>query len=202
MASLGLNSLWGDVKKKDPDVEEEIRGPDYDYAKNVGKPSSKGVGTEGSFDQLGRNLGAVGSYVNTLVGSRSMGDNYFVNTGGTCTAPDGSIQARFNYVNNESEGLVFGVVEDIGGLNPVYLINSLTASSSPACKCYECPVSSGRSTNWLTPDLTPDFDADICKVVDSSKCPRVKTTEKFTNDTFVPTLIAGIALCAVLLLRK
>ena len=130
MANLGLNSLWGDVKKKDPDVEAEIRGPDYDYAKNVGKPSSKGVGTEGSFDQLGRNLGAVGSYVNTLVGSRSMGDNYFVNTGGTCTAPDGSIQARFNYVNNESEGLVFGVVEDIGGLNPVYLINSLTASSS------------------------------------------------------------------------
>jgi hypothetical protein len=105
-------------------------------------------------------------------------------------------------VNNESEGLVFGVVEDIGGLNPLYLLNSLTASASPACKCYECPVDSGSGANWLTPDLTPDFDPKICKVVNSSKCPRVKTTEKFSNETLVPTLIAGIALCAVLLLRK
>jgi hypothetical protein len=202
MANLGLNSLWGDVKNKNPAAETEIRGPDYSYSDNVGKPSSLGVGTEGSFNQLGTNLGAVGTYVNTLVGSRKMGDSYFVNTGGTCTAPDGSIQARFNYVNNESEGLVFGVLNDISGLNPVYLMNSITASASPACKCYECPVSSGKPTNWLTPDLSPDFKAELCKVVDSSRCPRVKITETFANDTFIPTIIAWVSLGALLLLRK
>jgi hypothetical protein len=202
MADLGLNSLWGDVKNKNPAAAQAIKGPDYNYAEKVGKPDSMGVGTDGSFNQLGTNLGAVGTYVNTLVGTRKMGDRYFVNTGGTCTAPDGSIQARFNYVNNESEGLVFGVVNDIGGLNPMYLMNSLTASASPACKCYECPVSSGTPNNWLSPDLTPDFNPKLCKVVDSSKCPRVKVKEKFENDTAIPTLIAGIALCALLLLRK
>lgn len=202
MADLGLNSLWSDVKNKNPAAEEAIKGPDYSYADNVGEPSTMGVGTDGSFNQLGTNLGAVGTYVNTLVGTRKMGDQYYVNTGGTCTAPDGSIQARFNYVNNESKGLVFGVVNDIGGLNPMYLMNSLTASASPACKCYECPVSSGKPNNWLTPELSPDFDPKICKVVDSSKCPRVKVKEKFENDTAVPTIIAGIALCALLLLRK
>lgn len=202
MANLGLNSLWGDVKNKNPAAETAVVGPSYSYSDNIGDPESLGVGPEGSFNQLGTNLGAVGTYVNTLVGSRKMGDQYMVNTGGTCTAPDGSIQARFNYINNLSKGLVFGVINDIGGLNPMYLMNSITASASPACSCYECEVTSGSAFNWLTPDLSPDFDKKKCKVVDSSKCPRVKITETFANDTFIPTIIAWVSLGALLLLRK
>lgn len=202
MANLGLNSLWGDVKKKDPAVEVEIKGPAYSYSANIDDPEKKGVSSAGSFNQLGTNLGAVGSYVNTLVGSHKMGDQYLVNTGGTCTAPDGSVQARFNYINNVSRGLVFGVINDIGGLNPVYLMNSVTAEASPACKCYQCDVTSGSAFNWLTPDLSPDFSGERCKVVDSSKCPRVKITEEFANDTFIPTIIAWVSLGALLLLRK
>lgn len=202
MANLGLNSLWGDVKNKNPAAETAVVGPSYSYSDNIEDPEALGVGPEGSFNQLGTNLGAVGSYVNTLVGSRKMGDQYMVNTGGTCTAPDGSIQARFNYINNLSKGLVFGVINDIGGLNPMYLMNSITASASPACSCYECEVTSGSAFNWLTPDLSPDFDKKKCKVVDSSKCPRVKITETFANDTFIPTIIAWVSLGALLLLRK
>ena len=202
MANLGLNSLWGDVKNKNPAAETAVVGPSYSYSDNIEDPEALGVGPEGSFNQLGTNLGAVGTYVNTLVGSRKMGDQYMVNTGGTCTAPDGSIQARFNYINNLSKGLVFGVINDIGGLNPMYLMNSITASASPACSCYECEVTSGSAFNWLTPDLSPDFDKKKCKVVDSSKCPRVKITETFANDTFIPTIIAWVSLGALLLLRK
>jgi len=205
MANLGLNSLWGDVENKDPAAEEAIKGPDYSYADNIPKPSGPGglgVGTDGSFNQLGTNLGAVGTYVNTLVGTREMGDQYLVNTGGTCTATDGSIQARFNYISNKQAGLVEGVLGDIGGLNPVYLLNSITASASPACKCYECEVTSGSAFNWLTPDLSPDFSNSKCKVVDSSKCPRVKSTEEFANDTIIPTIIAWISLGALLIFRK
>jgi hypothetical protein len=202
MANLGLNSLWADVKKKDPAAETAVVGPPYSYSDNIDDPEKLGVSSDGTFNQLGTNLGAVGSYVNTLVGTRKMGDQYLVNTGGTCTAPDGSVQARFNYINNVSKGLVFGVVNDIGGLNPMYLMNSMTASASPACKCYECEVTSGSPFNWLTPDLSPDFSNSKCKVVDSSKCPKVKSTEAFTNDTFVPTIIAWVSLGALLLLRK
>jgi hypothetical protein len=202
MANLGLNSLWGSVKKKDPAAETAVVGPSYSYSDNISDPESLGVGPDGSFNQLGTNLGAVGTYVNTLVGSRKMGDQYLVNTGGTCTAPDGSIQARFNYINNVSRGLVFGVINDIGGLNPMYLMNSITAEASPACKCYECEVTSGSAFNWLTPDLSPDFSNKACKVVDSSKCPRARVTEEFANDTFIPTIIAWVSLGALLILRK
>ena len=101
-----------------------------------------------------------------------------------------------------SSGLVPGVIGDIGGLNPLYLMNSLTSDSSPGCKCYQCPVTSGSEFNWLTPSLSPDFDSNLCKVVESSKCPKAKVSETFSNDTAVPTIIAGIALCALLLLRK
>ena len=202
MANLGLNSLWSSVKNKNPAAETAVVGPSYSYSANISDPESLGVGPEGSFNQLGTNLGAVGTYVNTLVGSRKMGDQYLVNTGGTCTAPDGSIQARFNYINNVSRGLVFGVINDIGGLNPMYLMNSITAEASPACKCYQCDVSSGSPFNWLTPELSPDFDPARCKVIDSSACPRVRVTEEFANDTFVPTIIAWVSLGALLILRK
>jgi hypothetical protein len=204
MADLGLNSLWSDLSSGASNVETDIMGPSYSYADNVPKPSGPGglgVGTDGSFSQLGTNLGAVGTYVNTLVGTREMGNQYFVNTGGTCTATDGSIQARFNYISNKQAGLVEGVLGDIGGLNPVYLMNSMTASASPACKCYQCEVTSGDAANWLSPDLSPDFDPAKCTVVDSSRCPRVKSTESFTNDTFVPTIIAWVSLGALLFLR-
>jgi hypothetical protein len=131
-----------------------------------------------------------------------LGNQYYVNTGGTCTAPDGSLQSRFNYINNVSSGLIPGVISDIGGLNPLYLMNSIMAESSPSCKCYQCPVTSGGEYNFLSPDLSPDFDPSICNVADPSKCPQTPAVEEFSNETLVPTIIAGIALCAIILIRK
>jgi hypothetical protein len=195
--------LWSDISNGASNVQTDLMGPAYSYADNIPSTDSLGVSSNGSFSQLGTNLGAVGTYVSTMVSGTPLGNQYYVNTGGTCTAPDGSLQARHNYINNMSSGLVPGVIGDIEGLNPIYLMNSLTADSSPACKCYQCPVTSGDAFNWITPNLSPDFDPALCTVVDSSKCPKAAApTESFSNDTFVPTLIAGIALCAILLLRK
>ena len=202
MADLGKNSLWGDIKKKAGNVETTIMGPSYSYSDNVPTPSSLGVGSDGTFSQLGTNLSGVGTYVSTLIGSRKMGNQYYVNTGGTCTAPNGSLQPRYNYINNESAGLVFGVVEDIKGLNPLYLMNSLTASSSPACTCYQCPVSEGEQQyRFITPDLSPDFRKELCTVVNPSNC-MPKTKEGFANDIIIPLVLAGVALTAILILRK
>jgi hypothetical protein len=205
MADLGANSLWSDISNGAANVETELMGPSYSYADNIPKPKGEGglgVGSDGSFNQLGTNMGAVGTYVGTMVSGRDMGNRYYVNTGGTCTAPDGSIQSRHNYINNVSSGLIPGIISDIGGLNPTYLMNSLMTDSSPGCKCYQCPVTSGGEFQFLTPDLSPDFDSKICKVVDPSKCPQTPSTESFSNETLVPTLIAGVALCVILLLRK
>jgi len=204
MADLGKNSLWSDISNGVGNVETQIMGPAYSYADHLPPPSGEGglgVGSDGSFSQLGTNLGAVGTYVGTMVGGHEMGNQYYVNTGGTCTAPDGSLQPRFNYINNVSSGLVGGVIGDIEGLNPMYLLNSMTASSSPACKCYQCPVSSGDAYKFLSPDLSPDFDPKVCKVVDPSKC-MPKAKEGFANDLVIPLLVAGVALAVVLMLRK
>lgn len=202
MADLGANSLWSDISNGASNVQTDLMGPAYSYADNIPTTGSLGVGSDGSFGQMGTNLGAVGTYVGTMTSGHNMGNQYYVNTGGTCTAPNGSLQSRFNYINNMSSGLIPGVIGDIEGLNPMYLMNSLMSDSSPACKCYQCPVTSGGAFQFLSPDLSPDFDPSICTVVDISKCPQAKSTEGFSNDTLIPTIIAGIALCTIILLRK
>lgn len=217
MGDLGKNSLWADIENDASNVETDLLGPSYSYADNIPAPSSLGIGTDGSFSQLGTNMSGIGTYVSALIdGDPPLGNQYFVNTGGTCTAPDGSLQPRYNYVNNKPsvgdllpqgmselgtgiQGLIPGVIGDIESLNPLYLMNSLMADSSPACECYKCTVTDGASARFLTTSLSPDFDANECQQVDVSQC--LGTTESFENPTssaFIPTLVAGVALAFLL----
>jgi hypothetical protein len=203
MADLGLNSLWSDLSNGASNVSTDLMGPAYSYADKIPQPGQLGVGSSPTFSQLGTNTSAVGTYVGTMISGGPPGNQFFVNTGGTCTAPDGSLQARHNYINNVASGLIPGVVADIGGLNPMYLLNSLTTDSSPSCACYQCPVSSGGGFKFLTPSLSPDFNPNVCRVVDSANCPRVVTTERFTDSgTVFSFIIASVAVGAIFLLRK
>jgi hypothetical protein len=154
-----------------------------------------------------------------ITGDPPLGNQYYINTGGTCVAPDGSTQSRSNYINNMStgsdlvpsslnelsfitsdlNGLLPGAVGDIEGLDPLYLFNSLTASGTPACSCYKCPVTTGSGFAFLTPSLSPDFDSNLCTVVDPSNCtaPAPSTSESFENrgsSTALPTILAMGAL--------
>ena len=211
MADLGANPIWKNMSSGTSD----ILGPDYSYADNIQGPSSQGVGSDGTFSQLGRNAGAIEYYVKALItGDPPLGNQFFVNTGGTCTAPDGQLRPRYNYINNISSGsaavpasmseigadfngLIPGVVDDIEGLNPLYLFSAMTADASPSCVCYKCNVTSGPQYQWLTPSMDPDFSTDQCQQVDSSNCPAPSSTESFTNysePSFIPTIIAGLGL--------
>jgi hypothetical protein len=215
MADLGKNSLWTNLSNKADSVETEILGPDYSYSDNIAPPQALGVGTNGSFGQLITNSEAIESYVKTLItGDPPLGNQYFVNTGGMCTATDGSLQPRHNYINNMSSGaadlpaglqsmggdfngLIPGVVGDIEGLNPMYLFSSLTADGNPPCDCYACPVSSGGLQDYfLTPELTPDLEASQCMKVDPQTCIQnaSNSTDSFSNrkeDSYFPLLVAG-----------
>jgi len=182
-------------------------GPSYSYTDNIPGPSSLGIGSDGTFSQLGTNLGGIGTYVSTLIdGDPPLGNQFFVNTGGTCIAPDGSSQSRYNYINNKPDassllpasmseigsgmnGLVPGVIGDIEGLNPMYMMNAMMADSSPKCECYKCDVTTGASARFLTTTLSPDYSTDTCTQVDASQC----TTESFENQnngSILPTAIA------------
>ena len=215
MADLGLNSLWNDIDSGASNVSNDILGPAYSYADNIQGPGSKGVGTDGSFGQIFTNLGAATDYVKYMITGPPLGNAYYVNTGGTCVAPDGSTQSRYNFINNLStgsnlvpqglnemsfitsdlNGLIPGIVGDIEGLDPLYLFNALTADGNPPCACYKCNVTTGTQYQFLTPSLSPDFDTNSCSQVDASLCKQ--PTESFTNMTSMsalPTIIAAGAL--------
>jgi hypothetical protein len=99
------------------------------------------------------------------------------------------------------QGLIPGVIGDIESLNPLYLMNSLMADSSPACECYKCTVTDGAAARFLTTSLSPDFDANECAQVDVSQC--LASSESFENQcpsAVIPTIVAGVAL-AILMLK-
>lgn len=201
MADLSKNPLWGKLGKKSDDLQTELIGPKYNYTDHIPAPSSLGIGSDGTMGQLVTNTEGVISYVDTLItGDPPLGNQYFVNTGGTCTAPDKSLKPRYNYINNlpsassvmpaaMSElgsgftGLVPGIIGDIEALNPMYMFTALTADSSPSCACYTCQVNTdptGVASAFLSPELTPDFSSSVCIQADSSLCEK-GGKESFTN---------------------
>jgi hypothetical protein len=214
MASLGKNPVWSNLTPGSAD----ILGPSYSYVDNIPGPSTLGVGTDGTMGQVFTNTGAITEYIKYMITGPAMGNQYFVNTGGTCVATDGSTQSRHNYINNiangadlvpanmrsemsflsdDLNGLIPGILGDVEGLDPVYLMTALAADSTPACDCYTCPVSGGTESHFLTPSLSPDFDPDVCSKVDVSACIGGTTTESFTNQsssTMLPTILAFGAL--------
>lgn len=214
MADLGKNSLWTDISNKSSNVETNIIGPDYSYANNISGPAALGIGSNGTFSQLVSNAEGIAYYVEQLItGNPPLGNQFFINTGGTCTATDGSIQSRSNYINNMSSGaaalppamselgsdfngLIPGVVDDIEGLNPLHLFNSMMADASPACSCYQCPTTSGRTYGFLSPDLTTDLATSQCQVVDMDNCVTtgVENFSNYESSTLgaIPTLLAGL----------
>lgn len=183
------NPIWANITPNNTD----ILGPSYDYSANIPGPNSLGVGSDGSFSQIGSNMNAVTTYIKTLItGDPPLGNQYFVNTGGQCICgQDGSTQNRYNYINNKStgkdlipqglndlsflssdlNGIIPGIVGDIEGLDPAYLFTSLMESGTPSCDCYTCTTTDGSvSSRFMSPNLSPDFDTNLCSKVDMSVC--------------------------------
>jgi len=222
MANLGQNKVWDDLKSKPSNASESVMGPSYSYADNIQGPASMGVGDRGTISQLTTNVGGITNYVKYMVSGPALGNRFFINTGGTCSAPDGSVQSRYNYVNNVSNaanllpkqmkqdmsgiasnfnGLIPGMLGDIANINPMYLFKSMAADSQPKCDCYRCEVSGGSESRFLNLDLTPDFDADLCKKVDPSKC--IPAKEGFSNyNDNTPLLLAAALAIIVFMNRK
>jgi hypothetical protein len=213
MADLGANSLWSDIENGASNVQTDVLGPSYSYADSITGPTSLGVGSSGSFGQLGTNANAIAYYTEALItGNPPLGNQYFVNTGGMCTAPTGALQPRYNYINNMStgagalpaaiselgsdfNGLIPGVVDDIEGLNPLHLFSALVADANPPCVCMSCPVSGlGNQSKFVTTSLSPDLPESQCTQVDPSQC--ASAPESFTNKqdvvSAIPTIMAGL----------
>lgn len=202
--SNNVNPVYSKLDSSNTD----LLGPSYSYADHINGPSSMGIGSDGTFSQLGRNASGIAYYVKTLIsGDPPLGNQYYINTGGTCLASDGQLRSRYNYINNlpsgdvsnlpsaiselgaDFNGLIPGAVDDIESLDPLYIFRSLTSDTSPSCDCYKCPVTTGSQYNFVTPSLDPDFNS-TCQKVDNSFC---VSTESFTNEVSpFPTILAGL----------
>jgi len=211
MADLGKNPVWAKLSSTPESTSNDILGPDYSYSDNIPGPTSLGVGSNGSIGQLFTNVDAATQYIKIMItGDPPLGNQYYVNTGGTCVASDGSTQSRMNYINNKAtgqdlvpqsmnelsfitsdlNGLIPGVVGDIEGLDPLYLFNAMTADGSPSCDCYQCPVTTGSQYAFLTPSLSPDFDTNLCTKVDPSNCAQKESFSNRGSSTMLPTILA------------
>ena len=121
----------------------------YPYYKYIKSPSEIGVSTKGDLATLGTNIRAIGSYKNVLTdGGQNdaqrtwpLGNKYFMSTGATCTAPDGSEQPRYVYINNVTDGsvpliaalgkgLVPGTLLDMTYLNPMKLFTAFSKGTN------------------------------------------------------------------------
>lgn len=163
MAAKSGNSIF-DVLKNPlgsiDDLEQEYLGPDYEYYKKIKTPSQLGMGSKGSFAQLGKDITGLVAYVEVLVTGRSkaqtkrtpLGDRFFLKTGAQCKDPSGQLQDRWLYIDNipdgdipilssaldnnftEFEGLIPGAISKMNDLNPAHFMKAFVSGSEPPCR--------------------------------------------------------------------
>jgi hypothetical protein len=141
-------------------LEQEYTGPDYLYYKKIKTPSQLGMGTSGSFDQLGKDISGLVSYVEVLVSGHSnaqtkqtpLGNRFFLKTGAQCKDTSGNLQDRYIYIDNvpdgdipiissaldynftDFEGLVPGAISKMNDLNPAHFMRAFVTGSEPSCR--------------------------------------------------------------------
>lgn len=163
MTDNSTNSIF-DVLKNPltgaSDLEQEYLGPNYDYYKKVKTPSQMGMGSKGTFEQLGKDISGLVDYVEVLVTGRSkaqtkqtpLGDRYFLKTGAQCKDTTGQLQDRWLYVDNipngdipiltsaldnnftDFEGLIPGAISKMNDLNPSNFMKAFVSGSEPPCR--------------------------------------------------------------------
>lgn len=169
-------------------LEQEYTGPDYLYYKKIKTPSQLGMGTSGSFDQLGKDISGLVSYVEVLVSGHSnaqtkptpLGNRFFLKTGAQCKDSTGKLQDRNIYIDNvpdgdipilssaldynftDFEGLVPGAISKMNDLNPVQFMRAFVSGSEPSCR--EVTLSTIDVDDVSSFDTKYVSDADINEI--------------------------------------
>ena len=155
-----MSSFFSDVMTDMKGMEQNLLGPDYLYWKRILKPSDMGMSADGNFGALTNDVNGLINYVEVLVtgnaGSTTggpLGDKFFLKTGGQCTdVASGKKVDRYIYIDNvpngnipfissglggtdftEFEGLIPGLLGDLGKLNPLNLFKSFMMGDNPDC---------------------------------------------------------------------
>lgn len=155
-----MSSFFSDIMTDMKGAEQGLLGPDYLYWKRILKPSDMGMSADGNFGALTNDVSGLINYVELLVSGNGgsttggpLGDKFFLKTGGQCTdVASGKKVDRYIYIDNipngnipfissglggtdftEFEGLIPGVLGDLGKLNPLNLFKSFMMGENPDC---------------------------------------------------------------------
>jgi len=184
-------SIFGEIAKGTANLEGNILGPDYQYYNHINSPVKLGVSEDG--DDIGTNLLAIEDYVSLLVsgiGGASdtggpLGPRFYVQTLGKCKdVATKKIVTRSIYLDNVPtgnipmfssamgmnlttfEGLLPGILEDVGSLNPMNLFAAFQQGSTPDCKEVTFPVTGDTredhpTSGYVAVSEINDFLADM-----------------------------------------
>lgn len=155
-----MSNFFSDIVTDMKGMEQNLLGPDYLYWKRILKPSDMGMSADGNFGALTNDVNGLINYVELLVSGNGgsttggpLGDKFFLKTGGQCTdVASGNKVDRYIYIDNvpngnipfissglggvdftEFEGLIPGLLGDLGKLNPLNLFKSFMMGGSPDC---------------------------------------------------------------------
>lgn len=155
-----MSNFFSDVMTDIKGMEQNLLGPDYLYWKRILKPSDMGMSADGNFGALTNDVNGLINYVEVLVSGNGgsttggpLGDKFFLKTGGQCTdVASGNKVDRYIYIDNvpngnipfissglggtdftEFEGLIPGLLGDLGKLNPLNLFKSFMMGDNPDC---------------------------------------------------------------------
>jgi hypothetical protein len=155
-----MSNFFSDVMTDMKGMEQSLLGPDYLYWKRILKPSDIGMSSDGNFGALTNNVSGLIDYVEVLVSGNAgsttggaLGDKFFLKTGGQCTdVASGQKVDRYIYIDNvpngnipfissglggtdftEFEGIIPGLLGDLGKLNPLNLFKSFMMGDNPDC---------------------------------------------------------------------
>jgi len=158
-------------------LEESMLGPDYKYYKHIQTPGAMGASSAGNMGATGKNVAAIINYVQLLVAGGGpasstggpLGPRFYVKTAGKCkdvstkkvvpryiyldNIPDGNIPLISSGLGvnfSEFRGLLPGILEDTGALNPMSLFSAFQQGATPDCKEVNFPVKGDDRKNHPT----------------------------------------------------
>jgi len=176
---------------------------------------------------LGKNIGALSSYVGVLVtghtkanvGGGPLGNKFFMDTTGTCTDTNGVKQPRYVFINNipdgnipfissamgetmdQFEGLVPGILGNIAYIDPTKLFTAFSAKTD----CQQITMETKDVSNNITTESKYVTNSDIADYnpcwFPNKKNPvtNVSCKEGMTNHTDVTLYYTGLGVLSIYL---
>ena len=172
-----MANFFDNISKGIIDDEQSMLGPDYKYYKHIRTPGAMGASSAGNMGAMGKDVASIINYVELLVSGGGpasdtggpLGPRFYVKTAANCKdVKTKKVVPRYIYIDNvpdgkiplissglgvdfkEFRGLLPGILEDAGSLNPMSIFAAFGQGATPDCKEVKFPVQGDDRANHPT----------------------------------------------------